>query len=79
VILYCRGRFTQRRLIIPEVEEDIARVTTSGVFTEYEVPTAFGNPPGIAVGPDANIWFTEGLGNKMGALRPSATSPTALG
>jgi len=37
----------------------VAKVTTSGAFTEYPVPTANSEPFGITVGPDQNIWFTE--------------------
>src|SRR5436309_2462457 len=36
----------------------IARISTSSQFTEYPLPNG-GNPQGIAVGPDNNLWFTE--------------------
>src|SRR5438132_1619158 len=34
---------------------NVARVTTSGVFTEYPIPTATSTPWGIAAGPDGNL------------------------
>src|SRR5438309_313530 len=37
----------------------VASVTTSGVFTEYPIPTANSGPYDIAAGPDGNLWFTE--------------------
>src|ERR1700681_2777349 len=37
----------------------VAKVTTSGVFTEYVIPTANSGPYDIATGPDGNLWFTE--------------------
>ena len=42
----------------------IGRVTTSGSFAEYTVPTACSNPFGIAAGPDGNLWFTERSGSQ---------------
>ena len=48
----------------------IAKVTTSGVFTEYNVPTAASQPYDITSGPDGNIWFTEQSGNKIGRIVP---------
>jgi streptogramin lyase len=44
----------------------VGRVTTSGVFTEFPIPTPYGSPYGIATGLDANLWFTEFDGNKIG-------------
>jgi len=37
----------------------VAKVTTSGVFTEYPIPTASSIPRDITAGPDGNLWFTE--------------------
>src|SRR5262249_25583102 len=36
----------------------IARITTSGVVTEFPVPTPGCNPMGITPGPDGAMWFT---------------------
>lgn len=56
----------------------IVKVTFSsqicGVFTEFPVPTASGEPYGIAVGPDGAIWFTELTGNKIGRIPTTATA-----
>lgn len=46
----------------------IGRVTTSGVLTEYSIPTASGNPTDITAGPDGALWFTEP--EKIGRLAP---------
>jgi hypothetical protein len=37
----------------------IGRVTTSGVFTEFPIPTPVSLPISIAAGSDGNLWFTE--------------------
>ena len=41
-----------------------------GLITEFTVPTA-GSQPGIAAGPDGNLWFTEITGNKIGRITPA--------
>jgi virginiamycin B lyase len=49
----------------------IARLSPStGVVTEYDVPTPNSQATGMAVGPDGNIWFTEEHGSKIGCLTP---------
>jgi len=50
------------------VGNKIAKVSTSGKITEYEVPTADSGPFGITWGPDGNMWFTERLGNKVASI-----------
>lgn len=52
----------------------IGRITTSGVITEYAVPSANAGPAGIAAGPDGAIWFTEACTSAIGriALESSA-------
>ncbi len=47
----------------------IGRIATNGnVTNEYPVPTSASNPSGIALGPDGNVWFVEGNGNKVGVV-----------
>ncbi len=47
----------------------IGRITTSGVITEFSLPS-FNDYPldGIAVGSDGAIWFTEYTANKIGRI-----------
>jgi virginiamycin B lyase len=37
----------------------IGRLTTSGNFTEYTLPSPHMDPYGIAAGPDGAVWFTD--------------------
>src|SRR5439155_19495099 len=46
-------------------------VTTSGVITEYPIPTANSGAEGIAAGPDGNLWFTEFNANKVAKVTTS--------
>jgi streptogramin lyase len=46
----------------------IGRVTTAGIVTEFTIPTADSQPVDIAVGSDNNLWFTEFDGNKIGKV-----------
>ena len=59
-----------------ESNGQIGRITTGGAVTEYIVPTPGSEPRGITAGPDGRVWFVEAHGNKVGALRPSARSPS---
>jgi streptogramin lyase len=61
----------------------IGKITTSGVITEFQVPTPGSVPFGITSGPDGNMWFTESSANKIGrvtlAVLPSPTpNPSSL-
>ncbi len=38
---------------------NIASITTAGVFTKYTVPTSNSYPTAIVTGPDGALWFTE--------------------
>ena len=54
----------------------IDRISTSGVLTEFDIPTYYSRPLGIAAGPDGNMWFTENNfphneGNKIGRVTTS--------
>jgi streptogramin lyase len=51
--------------------DKVAKVTTLGSFTEYNVPSVGGNAQGIAAGPDGNLWFTELDGNKVAKVTPA--------
>ena len=46
----------------------IGRISTAGVTTEFAVPTANSAPFGITAGPDGNLWFTEQSGNQIGRI-----------
>jgi len=49
----------------------IGRITTAGVITEFPIPTANSYPYGIAAGPDGNLWFVEAIGNQIGKMTPA--------
>ncbi len=51
---------------------EIGKITTSGVVTEYAVPKE-SYPDAIAAGPDGNLWFTDELSNKIGKITTSGT------
>jgi virginiamycin B lyase len=46
----------------------IVRMTFSGQFTVFTVPTYNASPHFLANGSDGNLWFTEFNGNKIGRL-----------
>jgi RHS repeat-associated protein len=54
----------------------IAKISMSGVVTEYTIPTSSSGPEGITVGPDGNIWFAEHTANKIGKFNPNTTTFT---
>jgi len=58
--------------------QKIGRITTSGVISEFAIPTATSRPGGITMGPDGALWFSEVNGNKIGRLLPSATNAVSL-
>ena len=49
----------------------IGKITTSGVITEYPVPTANSMPRDITQGPGGLMWFTESTANKIGNITSS--------
>jgi hypothetical protein len=60
----------------------IGRVTTSGVITEFAIPTA-GYVEGLTAGPDGAIWFAEYQAGKIGRMsiatpETCAPDPTTL-
>ncbi len=46
----------------------IGRMSVTGAFTEFPIPTANSNPQGMTVGPLGTIWFTEFNANKIGKM-----------
>ena len=46
------------------------RILLSGI-TEFLTPTAGSQPFGITRGPDGNVWFAEGLAEKIGRITPA--------
>jgi virginiamycin B lyase len=46
----------------------IGRVTLTGEFSEFEIPTAKAQAYGVVTGPDQNLWFTESGAGKIGRL-----------
>lgn len=46
----------------------IGRITLSGTFTEFPIPTLGAQPTNITVGPDGNLWFTERATSKIGRI-----------
>jgi streptogramin lyase len=59
--------FTVSALLSPggSAADEIGRITPSGAFAEFPIPTANGGPWGITAGPDGNLWFTEAVATKI--------------
>jgi len=49
----------------------VTKVTPSGAFTEYPIPSGGVGPAGIAAGPDGNLWFTEWRVNQVAKVTTS--------
>ncbi len=47
----------------------IGRITMNGKVTEFEMPASTPSPINIAVGPDRNVWFTQG--SKVVSVTPA--------
>ena len=47
------------------------RVALAATFTGFAIPTPASQPYAIIVGPDGNLWFTEGNGNRIGKITTS--------
>lgn len=39
-------------------KHSVGKITPSGVFTNYQLPTSYGYAQDITAGPDGNLWFT---------------------
>ena len=46
----------------------IWRLTTTGIFTPFMIPTSGASPAGIVAGSDGALWFTENGANKIGRI-----------
>ena len=51
----------------------VAKVTTSGTFTEYTLVAASSQPRGITVGSDGNLWVAEQSNNKIAKVTTGGT------
>jgi streptogramin lyase len=47
------------------------KLTSSGTFSEFPIPTPNSDPMGIAAGPDGNIWLTDASTNQVVKVTPS--------
>jgi len=48
----------------------VARITTAGAVTEFDVGGSSPDPDGITAGPDGNIWFSIRWQNAIGRITP---------
>jgi virginiamycin B lyase len=46
----------------------IGRITLTGEFSEFDIPTADAQAYSVVTGPDQNLWFTESAAGKIGRL-----------
>jgi streptogramin lyase len=52
----------------------IGRITTAGVVTAFSTGITPGSRlAAITLGPDGNLWFTEGIGDRVGQITPAGT------
>jgi virginiamycin B lyase len=50
------------------VGNKIGRITTTGLITEFTIPSDGSGPHSITTGPDGTLWFTEYYGSRVGRL-----------
>ena len=48
----------------------IGRITTTGVYTEFNIPTWASGISDLTAGQDGNIWFSESWASKIGRITP---------
>jgi streptogramin lyase len=48
----------------------VAGGASTGIITEYQIPTRHALSGGLAAGPDGNLWFTENDSNRIGKISP---------
>ncbi len=65
-------------LVVP-TSAHAAEGSAAGTVTEYPITTPASHPLGMTVGPDANLWFTELHGAKIGTMAATGTIPTEYG
>jgi streptogramin lyase len=58
---------------IESAANKLARMSPTGVVTEFTVPTANSRPNGLALGTDGNIWFGQSVGSKIGRISSTGT------
>src|SRR5258706_3213666 len=63
----CGSSGTSSPLVTPTTGSSV------NTFNESAVPTSKSFPTAITVGPDGNLWFTEGSGRKIGRITRSGT------
>lgn len=52
----------------------VAKMTVGGIFIgSFPIPTTLGGVGAITDGPDGNLWFAEGGGNKIGIVTTGGT------
>jgi virginiamycin B lyase len=49
----------------------IVKMSTSGVMTQFAIPTPNAKANNIVKGPDGNLWFCESNANRIGKITPS--------
>src|SRR5260370_1069664 len=54
-------------------EDYINRITPTGTFNKFPVPTSNSQPLDITSGPDGNLWFTENRASKIGRITQTGT------
>jgi len=52
-------------------QDFVVKITTSGVMTQFPIPTAHARALTIVKGPDGNLWFCESNANKIGKITTS--------
>ena len=50
------------------IRNAVVRLTPSGTFTFFTIPTPGANPSGITAGPDGALWFAEHNANAIGRI-----------
>ena len=61
------------------IRNAVVRLTPSGTFTFFTIPTGGANPHGITTGPDGALWFAEFNGNKIGRIDSATGAITEFG